>query len=355
MKFPQDNWCELPTKEGNFRMYDAGDELVRVVSRGPLEDLGPSPLVRLHSSCLASEVFGAVDCDCADQLRESMKLMATEGQGLIIHLHQEGRGQGLAKKIKAVRLMQRDGLDTVEAFEALNLEQDIRRYDLAVELLQRLGIKEVRLISNNPRKRAFLEAHGLVVQSVRTSPCVRPENAEYLQSKNAKLGHKLPLELDAAQGDGPIHFYHSDQPWGELSNFSRHAVYLRGRVWATVEHFYQAQKFEREDLAERVRQCQSPMLAKLVADELSPRHRRAGWPDMKEEAMLEGLRAKFRQHPDLAARLVESSPRHLAEHTAKDDYWGDGGDGSGLNRLGELLMQVRDELRSDDGLSGHGS
>ncbi len=98
-------------------------------------------------SCLASEVFGAMDCDCADQLRESMKRIAHEGRGLIIHMHQAGRGHGLSAKIQAVHAMQHSGLDTVEAFDALGLEQDTRSYRKAVDLLRVLDIAAVRLIS----------------------------------------------------------------------------------------------------------------------------------------------------------------------------------------------------------------
>ena len=92
------SWCTLPTSIGNFRMYDVGYEEVLLISMGDVFDLGDKPLLRIHSSCLASEVFGANDCDCSDQLNESMKLIATEGKGIVIHLQQEGRGQGLSKK-----------------------------------------------------------------------------------------------------------------------------------------------------------------------------------------------------------------------------------------------------------------
>lgn len=336
-------WCILPTPLGNFRMYDSGDEQVRVICLGELEAQGPDPLVRIHSSCLASEVFGAVDCDCADQLREAMKLIATEGRGLLIHLHQEGRGQGLARKIEAVDRMQRSGLDTFEAFVSLGLEQDIRSYEAPVKLLQALGLSAVRLISNNPRKVAFLRERGIEVTVVNTHPTVRPENAEYLVTKNLKLGHQLPLE--GSRELGAIRFYHSDQPWGELSNFSRHAIYLRGRVWPTVEHFYQAQKLAGTEHEEQIRRCQTPMLAKITATELSQELLPDDWERTREAVMLEGLRAKFQQHPDLRERLLGSGDRALIEDAKTDDYWGDGGDGSGKNRLGQLLMQVRDELR----------
>jgi len=337
-------WCALPTPMGEFRMYDSGDEHVRVVCLGELEDQGAEPLLRVHSSCLASEVFGAVDCDCADQLREAMKLIATEGRGLVVHLHQEGRGQGLSKKIRAIHRMQQEGLDTVEAFDVLGLEQDTRSYDAAVSLLQRLGISRVRLISNNPRKVRYLEHHGVRVTIVNTHPTVRPENAEYLKTKKVKLGHQLPLEADG-RVNGTIRFYHSDQPWGELSNFSRHAVFIGGRIWPTVEHFYQAQKFAGTPHQEAIRRCQTPMLAKMRATALAEEYRRQDWPAVKKVVMLEGLRAKFGQHPDLAELLLRSGDRLLVEHTRNDTYWGDGGNGTGQNRLGHLLMQVRAEVR----------
>lgn len=340
-----DNWCALPTPMGDFRMYDTGDEELRVVCFGNLHEQGATPLLRLHSSCLASEVFGAQDCDCADQLRESMKRIANEGRGVIVHLHQEGRGQGLSQKIAAVNAMQQQGLDTVEAFKALGLEQDTRSYAKAVELLRVLEINSVRLISNNPAKSRYLEEHGLQVEMVRTHPNIRPENVDYLKTKKAKLHHRLLLELPK-MGTGEIRFYHSDQPWGEFSNFSRHSVFLHGKVWPTVEHFYQAQKFVGTEHEEFIRRSATPTLAKRRAGMLEEQ-RQQDWEEKKDEAMLEGLRAKFEQHPDLCERLLATKNRLLVEHTAHDAYWGDAGDGSGLNRLGHLLMQVRADLREN--------
>ena len=94
------HWCTLPTEYGPFRMYDTGEENVRLITMGDIATLTEEPYLRVHSSCLASEVFGARDCDCADQLDQSMRLIATEGTGVIIHLHQEGRGHGLSKKLE---------------------------------------------------------------------------------------------------------------------------------------------------------------------------------------------------------------------------------------------------------------
>ncbi|MCA9546333.1 MAG: NADAR family protein [Myxococcales bacterium] len=178
---------------------------------------------------------------------------------------------------------------------------------------------------------------------VNTHPNVRPENADYLQTKNAKLGHRLPLEADVREG-GPIRFYHSDQPWGELSNFSRHAVFIADRVWPTVEHYYQAQKFAGTVHEETIRRCATPTQAKREATALQAERTRGDWAEVKEAVMLRGLRAKFLQHPDLAQRLLSSGARRLVEHTSNDAYWGDAGDGTGQNRLGHLLMQVRAEL-----------
>ena len=327
---------------GDFRMYDAGDEEVRVISMGDVNCLGELPLLRIHSSCLASEVFGANDCDCADQLRESMKLMAIEGEGIIIHLHQEGRGQGLSKKIRAVRLMESDGLDTVEAYEHLGLEQDTRNYDSAVAILKSLEISAVQLISNNPRKRKFLQMNGIEVASVSTHPSIRPENEAYLSTKNQKLGHLIPLEGIRLNQD-EIRFYHSDQPWGEFSNFSQHSIFIDEINWQTVEHYYQAQKFIDMELKERIRLSETPVLAKITAMGTKDL-RRKNWAELKESVMLKALRRKFAQHPELAKRLLSTSSQRLVESTSNDAFWGESLDGIGQNRLGELLMLVRTEL-----------
>lgn len=339
------NWCVLPTLLGDFRMYDSGNDLLRVVCFGDLRAQGKQPLLRIHSSCIASELFGARDCDCADQLREAMKLIATEQRGIICHVHQEGRGHGLSAKIRAVGIMQREHLDTVEAFDALGLQQDVRTYGDVVAVLKELGVDDVRLITNNPRKRDFLQSAGIQVEMVSTHPIPRAENHEYLLTKNAKLGHHLPLGNEGEQTSEPIRFYHSDQLWGWLSNFSHHAVCVHDRVWPSVEHYYQSQKFIGTLNEEAIRLAETPTQAKLRAEELGKTHRREDWELVKEQIMLDGLRAKFRQHPDLGRMLLRTAERTLAEHTALDSYWGDGGNGAGKNRLGVLLMQVRAELR----------
>jgi len=340
------NYCELPTPYGIFRMYDTENEMLRLVTFGDINEIESKPILRMHSSCLASEVFEARDCDCADQLRESMKLMAQKGSGIIFHLHQEGRGQGLSKKIRAVYKMQTEDLDTAESFQKMGLEQDIRNYDPAINVLKRMAIKQVRLVSNNPRKRQALQNAGIEVEVINTHPQIRLENAGYLKSKNDKLGHYLPLELDNDE-QSPIKFYHSDQTWGEFSNFSQHAVYLNNKIWRTTEHFYQAQKFTDITLQERIRCASTPMIAKQIAQQLEEKYIQPNWSQVKEKVMLQVITAKFTQHPELESLLLSTTKRHIAEHTFNDSYWGDAEDGTGLNRLGELLMLLRRQLQHD--------
>ena len=147
--------------------------------------------------------------------------------------------------------MESDNLDTVEAFEQLNLEQDIRNYDSAVKILKSLNVNSVRLISNNPRKSKFLTMNGIEVSAVNTHPNIRPENEAYLHSKNKKLGHQIPLENEQI-GYDEIRFYHSNQPWGEFSNFSPHSIFIDDINWMTVEHYYQSQKFDNKELKEKL-------------------------------------------------------------------------------------------------------
>lgn len=350
MKLRISNWCHLPTTIGEFRMYDTSDDNVSVICMGDIQCQGELPLFRVHSSCRASEVFGALDCDCADQLTETMKSIAAEGRGLIVYQQQEGRGHGLSIKITAVRSMERDKLDTAQAFEELGIEQDIRTYEGAVELLKKLNISAVRLVSNNPRKHQYLNNHGIQTEMVNTNPNIRPENKDYLFTKNQKLGHSLPLETLGSNSE-PVYFYHSDQPWGELSNFSRHSVFIDGLIWPTTEHYYQAHKFTHQEHQEKIRCAATPMLAKTLAYQLLDKFGRADWVGIRENIMLSALRAKFAQHPDLATRLLSSGNRQLVELTTNDEYWGDPGDGSGQNRLGQLLMKVRSELMSQAELS----
>lgn len=341
----KENWCILPTKFGDLRMYDVENEAIRLISAGAIEELKNNPLVRIHSSCIASETFCAQDCDCADQLYEAMQLIINEGSGVIFHIHQEGRGQGLSKKIKAVSVMQKEKCDTAESFEKLGYKQDIRDFSEVVQLLKELEINSVRLISNNPYKANFLKKNNISVENLPTYPKIRTENEAYLHSKNTKLGHKIPL--DSEEVLEAIYFRNSNQKWGEFSNFSLHSIFLENKIWATVEHYYQAQKFSQDTIIEEIHLAQTPSLAKQKASQHYKEYQLEDWDLKKEEVMFKALKAKFTQHPNLKKLLLATGDKIIVERSDSDLYWGDGKNNEGKNRLGCLLMELREQIIND--------
>lgn len=142
-----------------------------------------------------------------------------------------------------------------------------------------------------------------------------------------------------------IPFYRLDDPYGCFSNFSHHPMWLKEKSWPTAEHYFQAQKFPGTDYEEKIRLADSPMIAKNLGQTRKVTLR-SDWETVKDEIMIEALRAKFTQHQDIRAILLSTEDAVLIEHTTNDRYWADGGDGSGKNMLGKLLMQVREELKS---------
>ncbi len=142
-----------------------------------------------------------------------------------------------------------------------------------------------------------------------------------------------------------INFYSTQGDYGCFSNFSRHSIFLKGKRWPTSEHYFQAQKFVGTDHEEEVRKAKTPSLAANIGRDRK-RPLRRDWESVKDQVMLEALRTKFTQHDELKAILLGTGDAKLVEHTERDSYWGDGGDGSGKNRLGLLLMQLREELRA---------
>jgi GTP cyclohydrolase II len=187
--------ADFPTRWGQFRIY--GFRLNPVANGKPEEavalvmgDVHASPpLVRIHSQCLTGDVFGSLRCDCRQQLEMALGMIAAEGAGILLYEQQEGRGIGLMPKLQAYEL-QDSGLDTVEANEKLGFKADHREFVLPAEMLKALGVKRVRLLSNNPDKVASLERAGIEV--VERVPCeVEPsEHAEeYLRTKKEKMGH----------------------------------------------------------------------------------------------------------------------------------------------------------------------
>jgi len=189
--------ADFPTRWGQFRIY--GFRLEPVANGKPEEAVAlvmgdvysAAPLVRVHSQCLTGDVFGSLRCDCRQQLEMALAMIAGEGRGILIYEQQEGRGIGLMPKLQAYEL-QDSGLDTVEANEKLGFRADHREFALPAEMLKALGVKEVRLLSNNPDKVAALEGAGIrVVERVPCEVTASPQAEEYLKVKKEKLGHLL--------------------------------------------------------------------------------------------------------------------------------------------------------------------
>jgi len=150
--------------------------------------------------------------------------------------------------------------------------------------------------------------------------------------------------IPTAMADAPIHFYSVGDEYGDFSNFASFPIALDKKTWPTSEHYFQAQKFKEPRLREEIRKVKSPMVAARMGRDRSLPLRR-DWESVKVDAMTRAVRAKFAQHDDLRALLLDTGDTRIVEHTSNDSYWGDGGDGSGRNMLGTILMRVRDELR----------
>ena len=177
-----------PTQIVAFRASDDGQEHVALVVGA---FAGKPPLVRLHSECLTGDVFGSLKCDCGPQLREALHIIGKEGGGVLLYLRQEGRGIGLANKLRAYSLQDR-GLDTVDANRRLGFADDERDYGDAAAMLRALGIDRVRLLTNNPQKVQGLDAAGIeVTERVAHQMPANPHNADYLATKRRKSGHLL--------------------------------------------------------------------------------------------------------------------------------------------------------------------
>ncbi|GAA5505507.1 NADAR family protein [Novipirellula caenicola] len=141
-----------------------------------------------------------------------------------------------------------------------------------------------------------------------------------------------------------IHFYSVNDEYGEFSNFAAYSIKLKGKRWPTSEHYFQAQKFQHDGHREEVRKAKTPMIAARLGRDRKKKLRR-DWESIKDNVMRDAVMAKFTQHDDLRERLLATGNAKLVERTANDDYWGDGGDGSGKNMLGRILMEVREKLR----------
>ncbi len=185
---------KMPTAFGDFDLYlyesrvDGQNHLALV--KGDVSGK-PGALVRVHSECLTGDVFGSCRCDCGPQLHQAMKQISQEGRGVIVYMRQEGRGIGLGPKIKAYKL-QEQGYDTVEANLKLGYGMDLREYGLGAQILTDLGLKKIRLLTNNPKKVVGLDGYGLeILEQVPIRVKANPHNQKYLQTKRLKLGHLI--------------------------------------------------------------------------------------------------------------------------------------------------------------------
>lgn len=185
---------QMPTKHGNFeliafRQTNTGEQHLALKKGDWTKD--EPVLVRVHSSCFTGDILHSLRCDCGDQLQAAMEMVEAEGKGLVLYMNQEGRGIGLMNKLKAYKL-QEEGKDTVEANLALGFKNDQRDYGVGAQILRHLGVSKIRLMSNNPRKRAGLLGYGLeIVENVPIEIKPNPHNEFYLQTKRDKLGHEI--------------------------------------------------------------------------------------------------------------------------------------------------------------------
>lgn len=188
---------KLPTVEGDFDLHlfretNTGKEHLALV-KGDINETEPT-LVRVHSSCMTGDIFGSCRCDCGPQLQKAMQMIQEEGKGIILYMNQEGRGIGLTNKLKAYKL-QEEGLDTLEANIKLGFKDDERDYGIGAQILRALGIRKMRLMSNNPKKRTGLIGYGLeIVENVPLEIKSNKHNELYLKTKRDKMGHSLKLD-----------------------------------------------------------------------------------------------------------------------------------------------------------------
>jgi 3,4-dihydroxy 2-butanone 4-phosphate synthase/GTP cyclohydrolase II len=185
---------DMPTEFGDFELIaykqiNTGEKHLALI-KGQWDENEPV-MVRVHSSCVTGDIFGSCRCDCGSQLQTAMKMVENEGKGVVLYMNQEGRGIGLINKLKAYKL-QEEGLDTVEANIKLGFDMDQRDYGVGAQILHDLGIKKIKLLTNNPKKRVGLMGYGLeIVDNISIEVVPNRHNKKYLETKRDKMGHTI--------------------------------------------------------------------------------------------------------------------------------------------------------------------
>lgn len=185
---------QMPTIYGDFKLHAFEEVLTGAnhlaLTKGDWDESEPV-MVRVHSLCVTGDIFGSKRCDCGEQLHSALSMIDEEGKGAVLYMNQEGRGIGLVNKLKAYKL-QEEGMDTIEANEALGFKSDLRDYGTGAQMLRELKVRKLRLLTNNPNKRVGLQGYGLeIVERIALETEAHPENLQYLQTKRDRMGHDL--------------------------------------------------------------------------------------------------------------------------------------------------------------------
>lgn len=333
-------------------------------------------VVRVHDACITSECFHSTKCDCREQLEQAMQhVCSSDKGGIVVYLFQEGRGIGIANKVKAYFLQQMAVHDTVEANRALGLPDDAREYVAVRDILNHFKVSSVKLMTNNPRKVAHLKDLGINVsarvpaQVVATSPAA----AKYLHDKAIAMGHMISEDMfreaytphysanpdtedvqtasreDEADGVvSVVRFYEPEEDYGFLSNFYPSPIAVGGETFPTVEHYYQSRKFVGSEEAELVRAKLISAATPADCFALSREHAtlcRPDWHIHRKRDMFRGLIHKFKQYPVLREQLLSTGSATIVENSPTDVFWGCGADHTGENVLGRMLMNIRTAAR----------
>jgi ribA/ribD-fused uncharacterized protein len=317
--------------------YEEGDKAVVALRYRGGARATDGHLLRVQLGCLYATAFDSTDCDCREQIHVALDQIARDGGTFLYFPDEDGRGHGLDDKVRELSQLWRES--TEHGQEHPNIPAaDLSCLEVIPAILAELQVAlPVRLMTNSRRKYDALRRLGIAGESL--------VPLHIRLSGLSEFARRERRQKQSAERAGPIHFFQPNRRFGWLANYSAHAINLDGEVWPTVEHYYQASKFRSELIRHEIQANVSPAAAKDAAR----RHaadRRGDWESIKDAVMSRAVRAKFAQHGDLRARLLDLGESLIVEDSDQDDYWGIGRDGTGQNRMGKILMSLRAELRA---------